>query len=236
MPYKIYFSPSDQTRNTYAVGNTTEAIQCRKIALECVKIAERCGFLAKTNTTDDSEHSMENRVAESNVWGANLHIPIHTNAYNGNVQGTRIFVHKQNEAANKAAKCIMDTLSPITPGNSDSIAPAGFYEIMYSNSACVYVEVAFHDNAEEAQWIIDNTEEIAEAIVKGICNYYGVQFVEKESPEVRYNTINDVPEYAKPTIQKLMDCGALKGHTNGELDLSEDMVRMFVILDRMGKL
>lgn len=48
-----------------------------------------------------------------------------------------------------------------------------------------------------------------------------------------YNTINDVPDYAKETIQKLLTRGSLKG-INGQnkLNLSEDMVRLLVIMDR----
>ena len=49
----------------------------------------------------------------------------------------------------------------------------------------------------------------------------------------RYNTIDSLPEWAKPTIQKMYDKGLING--NGEsLDLSLDMLRMFVINDRAG--
>lgn len=56
-----------------------------------------------------------------------------------------------------------------------------------------------------------------------------------EEAEMRYNTIEEIPDYAKPTVTRLVDAGALKGTGEG-LDLSEDMIRMLVILDRMGKL
>ena len=36
----IYLSPSVQTANKYAAGNTTEAIQCRRIANACEKAFE----------------------------------------------------------------------------------------------------------------------------------------------------------------------------------------------------
>ena len=49
-----------------------------------------------------------------------------------------------------------------------------------------------------------------------------------------YNKIDDVPEYARPTIQKLLDTGSLKGDEKGLLKLSEEMLRIFVILDRSG--
>lgn len=56
-----------------------------------------------------------------------------------------------------------------------------------------------------------------------------------------YATIDDVPEYAKSTVQKLIDAGALTGTggtTNGKtnLNLSNDLVRTIVILDRLGAL
>ena len=31
--HKVFLSPSDQTKNTYAVGNTSEDVQCGRIAL-----------------------------------------------------------------------------------------------------------------------------------------------------------------------------------------------------------
>ena len=49
----------------------------------------------------------------------------------------------------------------------------------------------------------------------------------------RYNTVEEIPEYAQPTIQKLVDKRLLSG--DGEsLDLSADMIRVFVVLDRNG--
>lgn len=94
MSKKICISPSDQTENRYSVGNTNEAEQCRKIASALVEALERCGFKAKTNYADGSD-AMDARIAESNAWGADLHIPIpiHTNAFNGTVMGTRMFCH-----------------------------------------------------------------------------------------------------------------------------------------------
>lgn len=49
----------------------------------------------------------------------------------------------------------------------------------------------------------------------------------------RFNTVDSLPEWAQPTIQKMIDKGLLKG--NGEsLDLSLDMLRIFVVNDRAG--
>ena len=53
--------------------------------------------------------------------------------------------------------------------------------------------------------------------------------------EMVYNYIDDnMPEWAKPTVQKLIDKGALKGDEKGKLMLTGTMLRLFVIHDRMG--
>ena len=57
-----------------------------------------------------------------------------------------------------------------------------------------------------------------------------------------YNTIEELPDWAKPTITKLVDAGVLKGRGGAvdgsgrpaDLDLTEDMVRLLVIHDRIG--
>ena len=49
----------------------------------------------------------------------------------------------------------------------------------------------------------------------------------------RYNAVDELPEWAKPTIQKLLDKGLLSGDGKN-LDLSTDMIRVFVVLDRNG--
>lgn len=174
MAKKIYVSPSDQTENLYAVGNTNEAVQCRKIAVALVEALKRCGFEAMTNLTD----GMEARVRESNKWGANLHIPVHTNAFNTKVKGTRLMAYDTGGAGYRACQAIMKTLAPITPGGSDSItARPGLYEVRCAAAPTAYIEVAFHDNKDEANWIIENTNEIAEAICEGVCDYYGYTYV-----------------------------------------------------------
>ena len=177
MSKKIYISPSSQPANTYAVGDTNEQAQCRRIGAALEAALARCGFDARAGL----DGTMYTRVAESNDFGADLHMPIHTNAFDGNVSGLRIMVYKKGGEAEKIAQAIMEVLAPITPGASDGISVyPGLYEIENSNAICVYVEVGFHDNPEEAQWIIDHTQDIAEAICKGLCSHYGVEFRAEE--------------------------------------------------------
>lgn len=174
MAEKIYISPSDQTNNTYAGTSTNEAVQCRKIGKALETALERCGFVSKCNTTS----GMYKRIEESNKGKYDLHVCIHTNAFNKKVTGTRIFVYKTTGEAYQIAQSIFKQLAPLTPGTSESISVNQTWaEIIKTNAPCVYIEVDFHDVKDVAKWIVEHTSDIAEAIAKGICNHYEVKYI-----------------------------------------------------------
>lgn len=60
--------------------------------------------------------------------------------------------------------------------------------------------------------------------------------MEGGSEEVkRYNTLEEVPGWARPLIARLIDKGYLSGGTDGKgLDLTDDMIRLLAINDRAG--
>lgn len=123
-------------------------------------------------------------MAESNAWGADLHVCIHTNAFNGRVTGTRVFSWNDAGRGRAAAQAVFDELAPLTPGTSDSLSTnQTWYELRRTAAPCVYVEAEFHDNAEAARWIIEHTQQIGEAVARGICRYFGVAYA--PAPERR---------------------------------------------------
>lgn len=58
--------------------------------------------------------------------------------------------------------------------------------------------------------------------------------VEKEM--VYYKTLKDVPEWGQAAVRKCILSKALTGDGKGNYNISEDLLRVLVILDRMGKL
>ena len=172
MSVKLYISPSDQTENPYAGLNTNEAAVNQAIgeALEAALV--RCGLEAKCNRTV----SISQGVAESNAWGADYHICLHTNAFNGTVTGTRLF-HSGSQTPKAACQAVMNRLAPITPGASDNITPwPELYEVRAVSGWTVYIESGFHDNPEEAAWLASHTADVAEAICHGLCDHLGVSY------------------------------------------------------------
>lgn len=224
---KIYISPSDQTANRYTGVDTNEAAVCRKIGSALQRALERCGMASRM----DSEESMEARAAESDSWGADLHLCIHTNACRGNTAGTRLFSYDEQGTGYRACQAVLGRLGPLTPGDSDSIVPwPGLYEIRSTRAPAVYLEVGFHDHPREAVWMASHTEEIAEAICQGLCDFYVLPYV---APGGYCNTLDQVPDYARATVEKLLNRDILVGTPKG-LELSRDMLRVLVLLDRAG--
>ena len=199
MTKKVYLSPSDQTNNRYAYGNTTEAVQCGKIAEACRVALVRCGIEVKVGQYD----TMANRCAASNAFGADLHVPIHTNAFNGQVRGTRMFCYNSNGEGMKACKSIFAVVAPLTPGTSENIkVNSELYEVRVPAAPTAYIECEFHDNAESAKWIVEHTSEIGEAIAHGICNYFGITYkkVDQEPKPQPAPSKKSVDELAREVI------------------------------------
>lgn len=191
---KVFLSPSNQYDNRYAYGNTTEGVQCGKIAEVCKAALERSGVIVKLM----HDESMQEKCAASNAFGADLHVPIHTNAFNGTVSGTRMFYYAEGGEGQKACQAIFARLAPVTPGTSENIrADASLYEVRVPAAPTAYIECEFHDNPTASKWIVENTGLIGEAIARGICDYFGVTFREKEQAQ----PAKSVDEVAREVIR-----------------------------------
>ena len=185
MSKKIYLSPSNQDGNRYAYGNTNECDQCNRIA-DAAKVAlERCGFAVKKAPKGQG---MFTSIAESNAWGADLHIPIHTNAYTnsgtGTAGGTLVFIYADTPENHKYADPIYQEVQKVTPGKTDygvRVDPK-WAEVNSTKAIAVYVEVDFHDNPSIAKWLIENPTTVGEAIAKGVCKGYGVTYKAPADP------------------------------------------------------
>ena len=176
---KVFLSPSNQYDNRYAYGDTTEGVQCGKIADACKIALERSGV----DVMLMHDESMQTKCAESNKFGADLHVPIHTNAFNGKVMGTRMFCYNTGKGM-AACKAIFARVAPLSPGTSENIqVNSDYYEVRVPAAPTAYIECEFHDTVEGAKWIVENTVLIGETIARGICDYFGVTFKEPEQPK-----------------------------------------------------
>ena len=165
---KIYISPSNQTDNPYAGIPTTEAAQCDRIAVATAQALRTAGYEVRVGAAGAS---MATKVAESNAWGADLHLCEHTDAGGG--RGATVFCYP-TRVTHPVVQAVYASLSAYTPPADRGIKPTtDLYEINQSNALCVYVEASFHDNPEDATWIVNNVTGIGHAIAGGIITANG---------------------------------------------------------------
>lgn len=202
---KIYLSPSAQPANNYAAGDTNEQVQCNRIAEAAKSALERCGFAVRKAPEGQG---YKDSVAESNAWGADLHIPIHTNAGGG--AGTVVFVHGGTAKQMQYAKPIYDEVQATSPGTTDYgvRVNSGLYELGYTTATAVYIECEFHDRADLAAWIIEHTTELGEAIARGVCIGAGVPYI---APEPKPD-----PEPVKPETELAREWVMATGISDGQ--------------------
>lgn len=202
---KIYLSPSAQPANNYAAGDTNEQTQCNRIAEAAKSALERCGFAVRKAPEGQG---YKDSVAESNAWGADLHIPIHTNAGGG--AGTVVFVHGGTAKQMQYAKPIYDEVQAISPGTTDYgvRVNSGLYELGYTTATAVYIECEFHDRADLAAWIIEHTTELGEAIARGVCIGAGVPYI---APQPKPD-----PEPVKPETELAREWVMATGISDGQ--------------------
>ena len=118
----------------------------------------------------------------------------------------------------------------------------------------VLFELAFmsaSQNFPDVLVLKERRHDMAATLAGGILQFLGIDNLQNDDlqtkqvmEQVRFNIITEVPEWGRPTIKKLIDfckChnlpkGILRGNSSDGtgLDLSLDMVRMFVVLDRAG--
>lgn len=206
MAGRIYISPSNQEANVYATGGTNEKEQCHKIAKACYDYLKKKGFSVKCTYNDN----MYERVKESNLFNADIHLAIHTNATaKHNVTGgTQILLYSLDGERKKIGQAVLERLAPFTPGKSAErlVEKSSFYEINSVKGITVYCECEFHDTKEGSDFIIKNTKKIGELIAMGICDYYGIK------------TEN---ENNKNNILYTIQVGAFKNKNNAENHLKK---------------
>lgn len=239
----VCLSPSNQTENRYAYGNTTEAEQCQRIADAAAVAFERCGISV---VMADNTLGMAKKCQISDAAWADLHWPIHTNAHGaggGTSGGTHMYAYNTTGNGARACSAVIKHLAPITPGSSGENVvhtATNWYEITTPNAPTVYQETEFHDVPEYAKWIIEHVDDIAEAMAKGACDYFGLTYVPPGGhPD---EDIGEGHDYSKAARKKAIDKGIIigKGEKDGKTDYAwaDNVTReeLVTILDRMALL
>ena len=169
---KIYLSPSKQTSNMYAGQRVSEAAMCNLYAQACKASLEAAGHQVVLNVAA----SLATRIAEANRWGAQLYVPIHTNAGGG--KGVEVLV-SGNGRVDAYARSICAELAAVIPSRTNrGLKPTakgkpGSGEIYGASAPVAYVEAEFHDNPAFAAWLVANPDVVGQAVARAIVQVAG---------------------------------------------------------------
>ena len=170
----IYLSPSAQEYNIGYGDFGSEEYRMNRIADIVEKLLKEQGYTVYRNNPNER---LSQIVRESNEINPDIHVALHSNASGEgfSAQGPEIFANRPNTPGDRLANQIYNEIMQIYPDPTKGrgvLYTSSLYEIIRTNAPAVLLEVAFHDNPEDAQWIIDNESQIAQAIVSGINSYF----------------------------------------------------------------
>ena len=173
----IYLSPSTQEFNPYN-GGGNEELYMNQIADAMEPYLAASGIRFVRN---NPQMTAATAIAESNRGNYDLHFAIHSNATgsgDGAVRGSQVYYYPTSEKGRRGAEIVADNLRLIYPlPNKVQILPTtSIGEVRRVKAPSVFLEIAYHDNAEDAQWIRDNIQAIAANLVLSLTEYFGIPF------------------------------------------------------------
>lgn len=210
----IYLSPSTQENNYFVSGGTEEQYM-NQLADAMIPYLDASGIRYVRNTPDMTAVSS---IAASNAGTYDLHLALHSNAAPedryGSVRGSVVFYYPGSPQGQRAAQIIADGLKAIYPDpnlvRSEGTTVIG--EVRRVRAPSVFLELAFHDNAEDAAWIKGNIQAIARNLVLSLTEYFGIPFFETSmaasgAVNVSYGVLNirARPSRSAPIVARAPD-------------------------------
>lgn len=229
---KIFIDPGHGGKDPGAVGNNLQEKDVTlSVSLKLKTLLEKHGIETKLSRSTDTYLTINERYQMANAWGADYFISIHCNAAKGTGSETLYYKVNSKSYAQTIQKSFIEQIGTRDRGVKyrDDLGV-----IKWTNMPAVLIELAFIDTVNDSKILKEKQDEMAQAIAKGFFYLFGLKEEIEVEKQKRYNKVSELPEWAKEPIQGLIDKSYLSGDENGNLNLSEDMIRMLVIMWRMG--
>lgn len=175
----LYLSPSTQESNPYIIGGSEEYYM-NLIADAMEPYLTSSGITYYRNTPDMTAASS---IRQSNSIGPDFHLALHSNAapdaLSGQIRGTDVYFYPGSNQSRRAAEIIADNFEDIypIPSRVRTVPTTAIGEVRQTNAPAVLIEIAYHDNYDDATWISQNIEEIAVNLVESMTEYFDIPFI-----------------------------------------------------------
>src|SRR5699024_4369181 len=95
----------------------------------------------------------------------------------GEVRGSEVYHYPGSVRGERAARDIAEGLRAIYPGTVSVKSTTRLGEVRQPKAPSVFIELAYHDNADDANWTTENMDAIAANIVESLTRYFGIPFI-----------------------------------------------------------
>lgn len=204
----VYISPSTQQFNEYVNGGNEEQYM-NLVADRLVEYLNNAGICTYRNSPLMDVNEV---VIDSNSKAPSLHFAIHSNAapeyLSGKLMGTDVYYYPTSVEGLRLAEITADNFKSIYP-NPDKVQirpSASLAELKRTTAPAVLVETAYHDNVEDAQWIKDNIDAIAENFALSIIEFLGAETTSTPATVVTMGSrlnMRAAPTILSPIIRKI---------------------------------
>ena len=168
-----------------------------KIKARCEELGIKV-FLTNPNPGTVSDIPLSTRASLANdYWLKNnkcksIFISIHANAFsNASARGTETY-HASNASTTSRnfAKVLNDNrvkaMKKLDPTSKDRGVKSENFTVIYKTSMpSVLCEYGFYSNLDDLKILKNNKDELVEATVKAVCQYFGIEYKEKVANTVK---------------------------------------------------
>ena len=177
----LYLSPSTQEYNKYYDNSGSEEYYMNLIAdaMEPYLLASGISF-----TRNSPDMTVNEVVRQSNEGNYGLHLAIHSNAapehLSGKIMGSDVYYYRDSSKGSRAAGIFANNLKLIYPYPEEvtMIPNTTLAELKKTVAPAVLLELAYHDNPQDAAWITGNIRAIAKNLAVSTADFLGVEFME----------------------------------------------------------
>lgn len=216
-------------------GNLYEKEAALQMVMKLGRALALAGVEVIYTRTADVDMELRPRTNLANAANADYFISIHLNGATAKqAQGVETYAYSATGSHYKLAQAVQQELIKATGAVDRGVKTANFFVLRETKMPAILIETGFISNDAEAQALFSDGYQqiITNAIFKAVSNHLGLE--QGAAVVKRYNYLMEIPagEF-RETIKELMSKGVIK-NKDGQLDLSYDMIRMFVVNNRAG--
>lgn len=176
----IFLSPSTQEYNPYVTGAGSEEYFMNLLADAMEPLLLSNGIQFERN---DPQGTAADAIRQGNAGNFDFYLSLHSNASGagseGENRGIIAFYYPDSVNGRRAAELFAAALREIypLPDQVTARSTTTLGEVRRTKAPSVLLEIGFHDNVADAQWVEEHISLLAQTLVQAMTEYFGLPYV-----------------------------------------------------------